>query len=187
MSLSPLTRRFQLPVRRWFTVQPPCFANVREQSYRPTSTLEKVCLATKSCVGAIRTPDDGDHVADLGEVTGREALIKMWKVMQQSNEGRELLKHKPVLYDFEPKWLDSMPEGSLGKRYASYMRDNNFEMSGRREVRYVDDPELAYVMLRYRQTHDIGHAAYSLSSTLESEVALKLIEMMTTGLPVSSN
>ena len=37
------------------------------------------------------------------------------------------------------------------------MTSHGFLADERAQVRFVDDPELAYVMLRYRQVHDFWH------------------------------
>jgi len=52
-------------------------------------------------------------------------------------------------------------------------------------VRYIDDPELAYVMQRYRESHDFYHALFNLPVTVEYELALKFFEFANLGLPVA--
>lgn len=37
------------------------------------------------------------------------------------------------------------------------MKRHGFGVDSRAPVRFIDDPELAYVMLRYRQVHDFWH------------------------------
>ena len=37
-------------------------------------------------------------------------------------------------------------------------------------VRFVDDPELAYVMLRYRQTHDLVHTLLGMPTNMLGEL-----------------
>jgi len=45
------------------------------------------------------------------------------------------------------------------------------------------DPELAYVMARYRQVHDFWHVLCGLPPTVLGEVGLKWFEFAATGLP----
>ena len=50
---------------------------------------------------------------------------------------------------------------------------------------YVDDENLAYVMDRYRTSHDYWHVITGLPPTVEGELALKWIEYINMGLPVA--
>ncbi|CAN0252882.1 unnamed protein product, partial [Ectocarpus sp. 13 AM-2016] len=77
-----------------------------------------------------------------------------------------------------------LPDGTLGKSYSNFMKENNFSPDGRSPVKYVDDPDLAYVMRRYREVHDLWHALTGLPATVEGELALKWFELVQTGLPV---
>ena len=52
-------------------------------------------------------------------------------------------------------------------------------------MHYVDDPELAYVMQRYRECHDFYHALTGLPTVREGEVALKAFEFANTLLPMT--
>ena len=55
----------------------------------------------------------------------------------------------------------------------------------RASVRYIDDEECAYVMQRYRESHDFYHALTGLPTMREGEVALKAFEFANTGLPMT--
>lgn len=52
-------------------------------------------------------------------------------------------------------------------------------------MRYIADPELAYVIQRYRQVHDFWHTLTGLGVSVEAEIALKWLELIQTGLPVA--
>ncbi len=52
-------------------------------------------------------------------------------------------------------------------------------------MRYIDDPECAYVMQRYRECHDFYHALTGLPTVREGEVALKAFEFANTLLPMT--
>lgn len=45
----------------------------------------------------------------------------------------------------------------------------------------MDDPELAYVMARYREVHDFWHVLSGLHTDVLSEIALKMFELLQTG------
>lgn len=52
-------------------------------------------------------------------------------------------------------------------------------------MRYIDDEECAYVMQRYRESHDFYHALTGLPIVREGEVALKAFEFANTLLPMT--
>ena len=52
------------------------------------------------------------------------------------------------------------------------------------QVHYVDDPELAYVMQRYRECHDFYHCVVNLPVDGLSELAVKFFEFANLGLPM---
>ena len=58
-----------------------------------------------------------------------------------------------------------------------------FTPDARDVVHFVDDPELRYVMQRYREVHDFLHALTGLPPTVLGELALKWFEMVQTELP----
>ncbi|CCJ28409.1 unnamed protein product, partial [Pneumocystis jirovecii] len=53
------------------------------------------------------------------------------------------------------------------------------------QVRYINNAEWAYVVQRYRESHDFYHALVGLPATLEGEVALKCFELCNLGLPIA--
>ena len=59
-----------------------------------------------------------------------------------------------------------------------------FSPDARLPVHFVDDPELKYVMLRYRQTHDLFHSILGMPPHMLGEVAVKWVEAIQTGLPM---
>lgn len=54
----------------------------------------------------------------------------------------------------------------------------------RLEVRFMDDPDLAYVMTRYRECHDLVHAVLGMPTNMLGEVAVKWVEALNMNLPM---
>lgn len=54
----------------------------------------------------------------------------------------------------------------------------------REPVRFLEDPDLAYVMTRYRESHDLVHAALNMPTNMLGEVTVKWIEALNIGLPM---
>lgn len=66
------------------------------------------------------------------------------------------------------------------------MDSHGYQASERTLVRYIDDPELAYVMQRYREVHDVWHVLFELPTTVLGEIGQKWLEMLQTGLPMTA-
>lgn len=54
-----------------------------------------------------------------------------------------------------------------------------------RQVRYIDDPELAYIMQRYRESHDFYHVLLGFGVSLPAELVVKWFELANFHLPVA--
>lgn len=52
-------------------------------------------------------------------------------------------------------------------------------------MRYIDDPEQAYVMQRYRESHDFYHLLCSMPVSTLGETVVKIFEASHFGLPVA--
>ena len=57
-------------------------------------------------------------------------------------------------------YLDRLPESTFGGAYAAFMRNHTFHPDDRDEVRFIEEEDLAYVMLRHRQIHDFAHVLW---------------------------
>eukprot|EP00640_Fibrocapsa_japonica_P004945 CAMPEP_0113943430 /NCGR_PEP_ID=MMETSP1339-20121228/23650_1 /TAXON_ID=94617 /ORGANISM="Fibrocapsa japonica" /LENGTH=210 /DNA_ID=CAMNT_0000948293 /DNA_START=59 /DNA_END=691 /DNA_ORIENTATION=+ /assembly_acc=CAM_ASM_000762 len=143
---------------------------------------------------AILNPRRADMVACLGEVTGRVALQRLRDRMRADENGLRILKERPLLGKHDPPHtigldlhrLRGLPKGTFGRCYSDFMDHHGFSPESRDQVRFVDDEELAYIMLRYRQVHDFWHVLVDLEPDVAGEVALKWFEMVQTGLPVAA-
>ncbi|GFO07542.1 ubiquinone biosynthesis protein coq4 homolog, mitochondrial [Plakobranchus ocellatus] len=93
---------------------------------------------------------------------------------------RPVINTKTVDIDY----LGTLPEGTFGKVYWHFLKDNNFSPDARRPVAFVDDPDLMYVMLRYRQCHDLVHVMTDMPPNMLGEVLVKWFEAVQTRLPM---
>eukprot|EP00761_Pharyngomonas_kirbyi_P000111 gb/GECH01000111.1/.p1 GENE.gb/GECH01000111.1/~~gb/GECH01000111.1/.p1 ORF type:complete len:285 (+),score=58.58 gb/GECH01000111.1/:1-855(+) len=152
----------------------------------PTSCFQKALMAAGSSVLGFVNPQRGDMIAIFGETTAAIALQNMRDQMKKSEEGKEILETKPRIHEnnLNLEELRKLPPDTLGGAYSRYMLENNFLPSERTPVRFVDDPELAYVMTRYREIHDFVHAITGMKPTVIGELAVKWFEWSQTGLPM---
>ncbi|XP_053674143.1 ubiquinone biosynthesis protein COQ4 homolog, mitochondrial [Anopheles nili] len=152
----------------------------------PVSNIQKLVLSAGSSLAALIDPRRHDMIACLGETTGREALEKMQHCMRNSEEGQQILSEKPRINTgtVDMSALEKLPENTFGYTYAKFMADNVITPDSRMEVRFIDDPELAYIMTRYRETHDMVHAILDMPTNMLGEVTVKWVEALNTGLPM---
>ncbi|KAJ3604994.1 hypothetical protein NHX12_027045 [Muraenolepis orangiensis] len=152
----------------------------------PSTGLQKALLAVGSGVAALQNPYRHDMVAVLGETTGRRALIHLRNRMRNHPEGRIILTERPRirLSTLDLNKMASLPYGSFGREYLRFLEDNHVTPDTRADVKFVDDEELAYVMQRYREVHDLLHTLLGLPTNMLGEVAVKWFEAAQTGLPM---
>jgi ubiquinone biosynthesis protein COQ4 len=146
-------------------------------------------------------------IAALGETTAGPALPRLRDTMLANPEGRRVLKVRPIVNSqtVDMEKLEKLPEGSFGRAYITWLEKCGVTPDTREpvkwmfhnclffltvetesQVHYIADPELAYVMQRYRECHDFYHCINSLSVNVESELALKFFEFANFGLPVAA-
>ena len=135
---------------------------------------------------AISDPSRGDMVATFGETTGHLALKTMREKMASDPVGRRILAEKPRIRSssVDVDYLASLPENTFGHAYAKFLAERGFSPDERPEVQYVDDPELAYVMTRYRECHDLFHVILDAHTNMLGEIAVKWVEGIQLGLPM---
>ncbi|XDV20034.1 hypothetical protein PO909_025416 [Leuciscus waleckii] len=155
-------------------------------SHIPTSSVQKAILAVGSGVAALKNPYRHDMVAVLGETTGHQALIKLRDRMRNDSEGCTILVERPRirLSTLDLTQMSSLPDGTLGREYLRFLEENRVTPDSRADVKFVDNEELAYVMQRYREVHDLLHTLLGMPTNMLGEVAVKWFEAAQTGLPM---
>lgn len=123
------------------------------------------------------------------EITGRPRYRRLLAEMATTPEGQRLLAERPELssqhvdYDF----LRSLPEATLGGAYVRHLDHNHITADYQAAAtRHVDDPDMAYLMRRFRQTHDVWHALLGLGITGHEEVIIHWFSFGQLRLPVSA-
>ena len=177
--------RHQTPLARR-----PLFTD-RKSLYRghlPTNPLQKLAATAISAAKALRDPRRADMVGVLGEATGRVALEKIRTDLKTTREGRLILSERPVVDSstINGDELRQLSENTFGHAYGRFLERYGFDPDDRTPVSLVDDEELAYVLLRYRQVHDFWHVLFGLPPTVHGELVLKWFELVHTGLPVAA-
>jgi len=79
--------------------------------------------------------------------------------MMANAEASRVLMQKPIINSstIDLDMLSRLPKGTLGWTYFQFLEKNQVTPDSRLPVRFIEDPELAYVMQRYREIHDLVH------------------------------
>ena len=129
-----------------------------------------------------------DLIAALGEATATPYFIyRLRDAMLSSPTGRRILRKRPRITSqtMPVSHLRTLPEHSMGRTYVRWLDREGVSPDTRNSVKYIDDEECAYVMQRYRESHDFYHALTGLPVFVEGEVALKTFEFANTLLPMT--
>lgn len=129
-----------------------------------------------------------DLVGIMGELTSTSYFLRrLHQTMLMDVTGRRILHERPrMTHDrLDPRWLRTLPMNTLGKQYIEWMDMYGFQPGMRSPVRFINHEEKAYVMQRYRESHDFYHVLTGLPATLEGEVILKWFEWINMRLPIA--
>ncbi|KAI0967765.1 Coq4-domain-containing protein [Xylaria arbuscula] len=154
----------------------------------PLTHLERAALAIGSGVLSFLDPRRGDLIAALGEATATPYFAnRLRRAMLASPTGRRILRDRPRITStsLDLPRLRALPASTVGATYVAWLDREGVTPDTRAGVRYVDDEECAYVIQRYRESHDFYHALTGLPVVREGEVALKAFEFANTLLPMT--
>ncbi|KAI0173630.1 Coq4-domain-containing protein [Hypoxylon sp. FL1284] len=154
----------------------------------PLTKLERAALAVGSGVVSLLDPYRHDMIAALGEATASPYFVeRLRRAMLASPTGRRILRDRPRITSasLDLPRLRALPRNSVGATYVAWLDREGVSPDTRDAVRYIDDAECAYVMQRYRESHDFYHALTGLPVVREGEVALKAFEFANTLLPMT--
>ncbi|KAF2674398.1 coenzyme Q biosynthesis Coq4, partial [Microthyrium microscopicum] len=158
------------------------------EGHVPLTSIERTALAVGSGVMAYFNPRRADLIALFGETTAQPFFInRLRNAMLKSPTGRRILRDRPRITStsLSLPYLASLPTNTVGHTYYEWLEREKVSPDTRSAVRYIDDEECAYVMQRYRESHDFYHALTGLPTVREGEVALKCFEFANTGLPMT--
>ncbi len=103
-------------------------------------------------------PDQTEAVFEVVEALAGNQPRRLLARILRDPEGRRLFRERPL---FDPLHadmaaLEGLPEGTFGREFARWMRENDFR-PGLMDRPREGDPELAYLGTRLTQVHDFWH------------------------------
>ena len=123
------------------------------------------------------------------EITGRPRYRRLLEEFSASPEGQRLLRERPELSSDHVDYaaLRKLPLDTLGGAYVHHLDSHNLSADYQAAAtRHVDDPDMAYLMRRFRQTHDVWHALLGLGVEGHEEVLIHWFTFGQLQLPVSA-
>jgi ubiquinone biosynthesis protein COQ4 len=121
-----------------------------------------------------RDPNRLDLVFVLGEAVNRTAFPRVKALFERDPDGRRVLTDRPEL-DSRRVDLDALarlPDGTLGREYVRFLRDNGITPDVFKAPEGVD-PDAAFLAMRVRQTHDLWHVITGYAPDVRGEVLLQ--------------
>lgn len=149
---------------------------------------EKLLMFFGSAIGAYTHPERNEFIVALGESTAiTPVLRKIQTEMLSDPIGRQILRERPRITStsLDLDYLRSLPDDSVGNTYIKWLDREGVSPDTRVAVKFIDDEELAYIYQRYRECHDFYHSITGLPIIIEGEIAVKVLEYMNIGMPMS--
>ena len=146
----------------------------------------KIARAT---VRVLRDSNQTLEIFRVEELTGRGRFLHLIEQLRGDPGMQRLLAERPELgpetVDFDA--LRRLPEGTLGREFIRHLDDNGLSLSPElTATRFTEDPDVAYLFRRSRQTHDVTHALLGLGTSGHEEVLVHAFSFGQIGLPVSA-
>lgn len=131
-----------------------------------------------------RNPNDTNAALAMGPCLFRLGHIQQTrKQISLNSQDIPFLKAHRLLKKIDLQALNTCPEGSLGKIFATHMLSNNLDPEFYGTITVTNDE--SYIMMRLRQTHDLWHVFAGLSTSVQDELALQAFMFAQTGAPLA--
>ncbi|HEU0035058.1 MAG TPA: Coq4 family protein [Kofleriaceae bacterium] len=154
-----------------------------------TGTVKDAVRVGQAVVRVLGDSTKTHEIHRVEEITGRPRYRALLRELAQTPDGKRLLAERPELstehVDFDH--LRQLPETTLGGAYVRHLDGNGITADYQAAAtRHVDDPDMAYLMRRFRQTHDVWHALLGIGITGHEEVLIHWFSYGQLRLPVSA-
>lgn len=151
--------------------------------------LRDAFLIGQSTVRVLRDSGKTREIHRVSELTGQPRFRHLLGELARSPAGQRLLAERPELVAerVDLARLLRLPEHSLGAAYARHLHDHGLSSSAEfTATTLVEDPDVAYLIRRTRQVHDVWHALLGLGITGYEEVLIHCFTYGQLRLPVSA-
>lgn len=190
MSLDPSYSNASRPSKDRSGRRPTAGAGVgRGRGAGPGITPREWLVILRSTLRVLR---DSGRIADIhraAEITSRGRFEALLADALVGGRVPQLLREQPEL---DPASVDlaalrRLPADTLGGAYVRHLDMHRLKMFVDPTPRdYVDDPDVRYLIHRYRQVHDIWHVLLGLGTRGHEEVLVHAFVLGHLGLPISA-
>lgn len=154
-----------------------------------SATLQDAYRVGQAVVRVLGDSTKTHEIHRVEEITGRPRYRRLLREMASTPEGKRILAERPELSSDHVDYdrLRELPTNTLGGAYVRHLDDNGLSADYQAAAtRHVDDPDMAYLMRRFRQTHDVWHALMGIGITGHEEVLTHWFSYGQLRLPVSA-
>jgi len=152
-------------------------------AWRPRVRIRDALSAVVTLIG---DPDRLDQVLVLGESVNGPSIARILARFEADPDGRDLLARRPSIdvqsVDFDA--LGALPEGTLGREYVRFLRDNMITPDAWPPPQ-LDDDRASWLGQRLRQSHDLLHVLTGCPASVPGEILLQAFSFAQTGAPSS--
>ncbi len=132
-----------------------------------------------------RDPGRLDQVLVFAQAVNAVSVARAATRIHEMPEGEKLLRERRRIdrahVDFDA--LERLPDGTLGREYARFLKDNEISPEPFEQLPDVGDERIAFMMLRIRQTHDLWHVLTGYTPDIRGEVLLQMFSYAQLGVP----
>jgi ubiquinone biosynthesis protein COQ4 len=144
---------------------------------RPAFDVPRAAHALRAL---LQNPDDLPQVFTLIESLSGFAAYRLRAGFRSTESGRRILRDRPDIVSIlgDRQKLRAMPAGSLGRAYLAFVESEGISAQGIRDASEAEhrtvsnDPDIAFIRNRMRDTHDVWHAATGYRGDVLGELAL---------------
>ena len=143
----------------------------------------------QAVVRTMRDSTQTQEIHRVEEITGRPRFRHLLAEFRASAEGQRILAERPELSSEQVDYaaLRELSATTLGGAYVQHLDRNGLSADYQAAAtRYIDDPDMAYLMRRFRQTHDVWHALLGLGVAGHEEVIIHWFAYGQLRMPVSA-
>jgi ubiquinone biosynthesis protein COQ4 len=152
-------------------------------------TAREILLTLNAIQTVLRDSNRTEQIHIVEETTGRRAFARVLARLRQSESGRRLLEERPEFnrdqIDYDA--LRRLSCTTLGGAYVRHLDENGLSADLQASLtHHVSDPDIAYLVRRFRQTHDVWHPLTGLGVQPYEEVTIHAFSYGQLQLPVSA-
>lgn len=154
-----------------------------------TATFKDAYRVGQAIVRVLGDSTKTHEIHRVEEITGRPRYRRLLLEMAATPEGQRLMAERPELSSdhVDYGYLRTLPESTLGGAYVHHLDTHGLSADYQAAAtRHVDDPDMAYLMRRFRQTHDVWHALLGMGVEGHEEVLIHWFTFGQLRLPVSA-